>query len=143
MTRPPCPKYPSDRMNYYEIRRPGCAQTIRLPKELLDTFDSSRSGYHGTLLVINVDDDRVIEMVTLTRKEVGSSWKIETMALEQALTTLKQKGLTIEEVVHDDNASVDAILTQHGILSSKDLWHKCKNIMSKFKEVLQEKRKRL
>ncbi|KAL2642831.1 hypothetical protein R1flu_010418 [Riccia fluitans] len=62
------------------------------------------------------------------------------MALEQALTTLKQKGLTIEEVVHDDNTSVDAILTQHGILSSKDLWHKCKNIMSKFKEVLQERR---
>ncbi|KAL2643389.1 hypothetical protein R1flu_010976 [Riccia fluitans] len=74
-------------------------------------FDSSHSGYHGTLPVINVDDDRVIEMVTLTRKEVDSSWKIETMALEQALTTLKQKGLTIEEVVHDDNASVDAILT--------------------------------
>ncbi|KAL2632577.1 hypothetical protein R1flu_004056 [Riccia fluitans] len=63
------------------------------------------------------------------------------MALEQALTMLKQKGLTIEEVVHDDNASVDAILTQHGILSSMDLWHKCKNIMSKFKEVLQEKRR--
>ncbi|KAL3695438.1 hypothetical protein R1sor_009514 [Riccia sorocarpa] len=54
-------------------------------------FDSSRSGFHGTLPVINVDDDRVIEM--------------------------------------------------HNILSSKDLWHKCKNIMSKFKEVLQEKRR--
>ncbi|KAL2611211.1 hypothetical protein R1flu_022903 [Riccia fluitans] len=63
------------------------------------------------------------------------------MALEQALTTLKHKGLTIEEVVHDDNASVDTILIQHGILSSKDLWHKCKNIMSKFKEMLREKRR--
>ncbi|KAL2641250.1 hypothetical protein R1flu_008837 [Riccia fluitans] len=53
----------------------------------------------------------------------------------------KKKGLRIEEVVHNDNASIDAILTQHGILSLKDLWHKCKNIMSKFKEVLQEKRR--
>ncbi|KAL3692598.1 hypothetical protein R1sor_006249 [Riccia sorocarpa] len=104
-------------------------------------FDSSRSGFHGTLPVINVDDDRVIEMVTLTRKQTGSSWRIETQALEQALQNLEQKGFTIEEVIHDDNASVDAILTQHNILSSKDLWHKCKNIMSKFKEVLQEKRR--
>ncbi|KAL3700497.1 hypothetical protein R1sor_018519 [Riccia sorocarpa] len=80
-------------------------------------------------------------MVTLTRKQTGSSWRIETQALEQALQNLEQKGFTIEEVIHDDNASVDAILTQHNIFSSKDLWHKCKNIMSKFKEVLQEKRR--
>ncbi|KAL2642803.1 hypothetical protein R1flu_010390 [Riccia fluitans] len=37
MTRLPRPKYPSDSKNYHEIRRPGCAQTIRLPEELLDT----------------------------------------------------------------------------------------------------------
>ncbi|KAL3693011.1 hypothetical protein R1sor_006662 [Riccia sorocarpa] len=96
-------------------------------------FDSSRSGYHGTLPVINVEDDKIIEMVTLTRKEVGSSWKIETMALQEALCELLQAGLTIEEIAHDDNASVDAILSQHGIMSSKDLWHKCKIVMSKFK----------
>ncbi|KAL3677058.1 hypothetical protein R1sor_027006 [Riccia sorocarpa] len=126
-------------------------------------FDSSKSGFHDTLLRniktsvplirapnvhefkehygINVDDDHVTEMVILTRKQTGSSWRIETQALEQALQILEQKGLTIEEVIHDDSASVDAILTQHGILSSKDLWHKCKNIMSKFKEILQEKRR--
>ncbi|KAL2635868.1 hypothetical protein R1flu_007347 [Riccia fluitans] len=38
MTQLPRPKYPSDSKNYHEIRRPGCAQTIRLPKELLDTY---------------------------------------------------------------------------------------------------------
>ncbi|KAL2634056.1 hypothetical protein R1flu_005535 [Riccia fluitans] len=45
------------------------------------------------------------------------------------------------EVIHDDNMQVDAILSQHNILSQKDLWHKCKNIMGKFKELLQEKRR--
>ncbi|KAL3696412.1 hypothetical protein R1sor_010488 [Riccia sorocarpa] len=70
-------------------------------------FDSSRSGYHGTLPVINIEDDRVIEMITLTRKQTGSSWKIETAALEQALKNMAEKGLNIEEVVHDDNAQVD------------------------------------
>ncbi|KAL2636453.1 hypothetical protein R1flu_007932 [Riccia fluitans] len=231
MTRPPRPKYPSDSKNYHEIRRPGCAQTIRLPEELLDTYVTLRrclgtKTSHATVIrflfeaadatitaVIQAEDARIIQDSQLhpsvsncnqeepefedvedsedeelsneeTRekaglggvdvdsvlcadsqlenvirnpplrvfpdasygfcskmKEVGSSWKIETMALEQALTMLKQKGLTIEEVVHDDNAFVDAILIQYGILSSKDLWHKCKNIMSKFKEVLQEKRR--
>ncbi|KAL2608005.1 hypothetical protein R1flu_026578 [Riccia fluitans] len=42
-------------------------------------------------------------MVTLTHKQVGSSWKIETAALEQALTSLEAKGLSIAEVIHDDN----------------------------------------
>ncbi|KAL3691385.1 hypothetical protein R1sor_005036 [Riccia sorocarpa] len=104
-------------------------------------FDSSRSGFHGTLPVINMEDDRVIEMVTLTRKETGSSWRNESTALEQALTALESKGLILEEVVHDDNSQVDAILNQHNIVSQKDLWHKCKNIMGKFKELLQEKRR--
>ncbi|KAL2607775.1 hypothetical protein R1flu_026348 [Riccia fluitans] len=104
-------------------------------------FDQSHSGYHGTLPIIITEDDRVIEMVTLTCKQTGSSWKIETSALEEALTSLEQVGLKIQEVVHDDNSQVDAILAQHDIMSSKDLWHKCKNIMGKFKEVLQEKRR--
>ncbi|KAL2623943.1 hypothetical protein R1flu_008188 [Riccia fluitans] len=78
-------------------------------------------------------------MVILTRKQVGSSWKIETAALEQALTLLEAKGLAIAEVIHDDNTQVDSILHQHNIVSQKDLWHKCKNVMSKFKELLQEK----
>ncbi|KAL2652474.1 hypothetical protein R1flu_020602 [Riccia fluitans] len=53
-------------------------------------FDNSRSGYHGTLPIINTEDDRVIEMVTLTRRQIGSSWKIETTALEETLTSLEQ-----------------------------------------------------
>ncbi|KAL3684743.1 hypothetical protein R1sor_002765 [Riccia sorocarpa] len=60
-------------------------------------------------------------MITLTRKQTGSSWKIETATLEQALKNLEDKGLNIVEVVHDDNAQVDSILTQHNIISSKDL----------------------
>ncbi|KAL2650226.1 hypothetical protein R1flu_018354 [Riccia fluitans] len=80
-------------------------------------------------------------MVTLTWKETGSSWRIETQALQQALCTLLEKGLNIVEVIHDDNAQVDAILNQHNILSQKDLWHKCKNVTGKFKELLQEKRR--
>ncbi|KAL3702088.1 hypothetical protein R1sor_020110 [Riccia sorocarpa] len=38
MTRPPRPKYPSDLKNYHELRKPGCAHTIRLPEELLVTY---------------------------------------------------------------------------------------------------------
>ncbi|KAL2651223.1 hypothetical protein R1flu_019351 [Riccia fluitans] len=80
-------------------------------------------------------------MVTLTQSETGSSWKIETQALELALKILQDKGLTIGEVIHDDNAQVDAILKAHNIVSQKDLWHKCKNVMGKFKELLQGKRR--
>ncbi|KAL3701498.1 hypothetical protein R1sor_019520 [Riccia sorocarpa] len=36
-------------------------------------FDSSRSEFHGALPVINIEDDRVIEKVTLTRKQTGLS----------------------------------------------------------------------
>ncbi|KAL2620681.1 hypothetical protein R1flu_000886 [Riccia fluitans] len=79
-------------------------------------FDNSRSSYHGTLPIINMEDDRVIEMVTLTRKQTCSSWKIETAALEEALTSLEQVGLKIQEVVHDDNSQVDVILAQHDII---------------------------
>ncbi|KAL3700323.1 hypothetical protein R1sor_018345 [Riccia sorocarpa] len=104
-------------------------------------FDSSRSGYHGTLPVINVADDKVIEMVTLTRKETGSSWRIESAALEKALTLMEERGLNISEVIHDDCAQVDCMLAARNIVSQKDLWHKCKNLMSKFKELLQEKRR--
>ncbi|KAL3694029.1 hypothetical protein R1sor_007680 [Riccia sorocarpa] len=39
MTRPPRPKYPSDCKNYHELRKPGLAHTIRLPEELLQTYD--------------------------------------------------------------------------------------------------------
>ncbi|KAL3680545.1 hypothetical protein R1sor_023501 [Riccia sorocarpa] len=39
MTRPPRPKYPSDLRNYHEIRKPGFAHTVRLPEELLETYE--------------------------------------------------------------------------------------------------------
>ncbi|KAL2609996.1 hypothetical protein R1flu_028569 [Riccia fluitans] len=68
-------------------------------------------------------------MVTLTRSETGSSWKIETQALELALKILQDKGLTIGEVIHDDNAQVDAILKAHNIVSQKDLWHKFEGVL--------------
>ncbi|KAL2633711.1 hypothetical protein R1flu_005190 [Riccia fluitans] len=68
-------------------------------------------------------------MVTLTRKETCSSWKIDTQALELALKILEDKGLTIGEVIHDDNAQVDAILKDHNIMSQKDLWHKFEGVL--------------
>ncbi|KAL2628589.1 hypothetical protein R1flu_013275 [Riccia fluitans] len=70
----------------------------------------------------------------------SSRWRIESQALEAALALLEQRVLKIAEVIHDDNCQVDAILTQHDIFSSKDLWHKCKNIMGKLKELVQDKR---
>ncbi|KAL3693655.1 hypothetical protein R1sor_007306 [Riccia sorocarpa] len=38
MTRPPRPKYPSDSKNYHDIRKPGCAHTVRLPEELIEKY---------------------------------------------------------------------------------------------------------
>ncbi|KAL3701251.1 hypothetical protein R1sor_019273 [Riccia sorocarpa] len=64
-------------------------------------------------------------------------------ALEQALSILEKKGLRIEEVIHDDNASVDAILAQHNIMSSKDLWRKCKKYNVKVQRTIQDKRRSL
>ncbi|KAL3699034.1 hypothetical protein R1sor_017056 [Riccia sorocarpa] len=128
-------------------------QKIRLQDDLLRSgkplvvcidshFDNSRSGFQDTLPIINMEDDRVIEMITqITRKEMGSSWKTESQTLEKALTCLVEKGLVIVEVIQDDKSQVDVILAQYNIVSQKDLWYKCKHIMGKFKELLQEKRR--
>ncbi|KAL3687324.1 hypothetical protein R1sor_013633 [Riccia sorocarpa] len=143
MTGPPRPKYPSDSKNYHDLRQDDGAdaymgvmedpraesvkdqsddelaedelivwdfiteeytaldlweeQKKRLHHELVQAgrplvvyvdfrFDSSRSGFHGTLPVINKDDDQ------------------------------------------NGHLDVDNILAQHSIMSSKDLWHKCKNL---------------
>ncbi|KAL3681332.1 hypothetical protein R1sor_024288 [Riccia sorocarpa] len=51
-------------------------------------------------------------MVTLTRKETGSSWRIESAALELTLTQLEDKGLIISEVIHDDCAQVPVFSVQ-------------------------------
>jgi hypothetical protein len=45
------------------------------------------------------------------------------------------------EAVHDDKASVDGILAVYGIWSSKNLWHKCKSLCSKFREDLVKMRR--
>lgn len=73
-------------------------------------WDSSRNGFHGTVPFINASDNRVIEMVTMTRVEVESSWRIETAAVEKGIQTLLEKGLVISEIIHDDNHAVDAII---------------------------------
>jgi hypothetical protein len=99
-------------------------------------FDSSREGYHGTVLVLNMLTGKVLHVVTLTRVETGSAWKTEDAAVRLALEDLAEAGVNIVEAVHDDKTSVDGILTEYGIWSSKDLWHKCKSLCSKFREEL-------
>jgi hypothetical protein len=47
-----------------------------------------------------------------------------------------EDGVILSEVVHDDKASVDSILAELGVHSSKDLWHKCKSFCAKFKDEL-------
>ncbi|KAL3675379.1 hypothetical protein R1sor_025327 [Riccia sorocarpa] len=42
-------------------------------------WDSSRNGYHETVPFINMADNRVIEMVTMTLVEVESSWRTESI----------------------------------------------------------------
>ncbi|KAL3687506.1 hypothetical protein R1sor_013815 [Riccia sorocarpa] len=100
-------------------------------------WDSSRNGHHGTVPFINAANDRVIEMVTMTRVEASSSWNIETRAVERGTTSLLEKGIAISEIIHDDNRVVDSIIDRYEILNQKDLWHKCKNIIESFK-ILQD-----
>ncbi|KAL2633857.1 hypothetical protein R1flu_005336 [Riccia fluitans] len=57
-------------------------------------FNSSRSGYHGTLPIINVEDDRVIEMVTLTHKQTGS--KLQLVQLVSVHLKLPEAGANTE-----------------------------------------------
>ncbi|KAL3693642.1 hypothetical protein R1sor_007293 [Riccia sorocarpa] len=47
-----------------------------------------------------------------------SSWKIETVALEQALKKLEKKTLNIEEVVHDDNDQLKAFCKDNKLQTS-------------------------
>jgi hypothetical protein len=99
-------------------------------------FDSSREGYHGTVPVLDMLTGKVLALVTLTRKETGSSWKTEDAAVRQALEELEEGGVNVVEGVHDDKASVDGILAEYGIWSSKDLRHKCKSLTVKFRDDL-------
>lgn len=44
----------------------------------LDTcWDSSRSGYHGITSIINSEDNRVIKIVTITRREEKNAWHMK------------------------------------------------------------------
>ncbi|KAL3675378.1 hypothetical protein R1sor_025326 [Riccia sorocarpa] len=47
---------------------------------------------------------------------------------------LFQKGLVIAEIIHDDNKVVDSTIDKYEINNQKYLWHKCKGLISKFKE---------
>lgn len=99
-------------------------------------FDSSRDGFHGTVPALDMVTEKCLALVTLTRKETGSSWKTEDACVRQCIEVLLEGGIVLVEVVHDDKASVDSILAEFGIFSSKDLWHKCKKLCLKFKEDL-------
>jgi ribonuclease HI len=115
------------------IERDGEAGTV----VYLDArFDSSREGFHGTVPILDMVIGKVLHVVTLTRIETGSAWKMEDAAVRQALEDLEEAGIHIVEAVHDDKCSVDGILADYGIWSSKDLWHKCKNLCSKFRDEL-------
>jgi hypothetical protein len=99
-------------------------------------FDSSRDGYHGTVHAIDSKSGKVLHCVTWTREETGSNWKTEFACIRKAFEDLQVWKMNIVECVHDDKASVDTILAELGIHSSKDLWHKAKKLCGKFKEEL-------
>ncbi|KAL3691464.1 hypothetical protein R1sor_005115 [Riccia sorocarpa] len=105
-------------------------------------YDSSRNGFNGTCAFINRDDGRVVELVNIQRTETSNnSWLIEYKAFEAGLERLQAAGILPDEVVHDDKSSVDAILRRFGIVSQKDLWHKCKNVLKKFIVDVQQKKR--
>ncbi|KAL3701628.1 hypothetical protein R1sor_019650 [Riccia sorocarpa] len=105
-------------------------------------YDSSRNGFNGTCAFINRDDGRVIELVNIQRTETSNnSWLIEDKAFEAGLERLQAAGILPDEVVHNDKSSVDAILRRFGIVSQKDLWHKCKNVLKKFIADVQQKKR--
>ena len=94
------------------------------------------SGYHGTVSIINMEDNLVSEMVTVSRKEEANSWIHEEKGARKALESLQDRGIHIVEVVHDDNTIVDAIIEKMRILNQKDMWHKAKNMVQKFVDKL-------
>lgn len=78
-------------------------------------WDSSRSGYHGTVPVIDVATGKVVELVTIDRVEAGNSNSIEPIGIRRAFERLHDAGIHINEVVHDDNNTVDRILREFHI----------------------------
>jgi hypothetical protein len=56
-------------------------------------YDSSRFAYHGTTLVIHTESGKVIELVTKTRVDGGSSWILEDVGTEEVFRSLNEGGL--------------------------------------------------
>ncbi|KAL3676555.1 hypothetical protein R1sor_026503 [Riccia sorocarpa] len=101
-------------LSYWDAQKAFLHAAIREAGEPLAVYvdcrwDSSRNGYHGTVSFINAADDRVIEMVTMTRVEASSSWNIETRAVERGIESLLDKGMAISEIIHDDNQDQDPL----------------------------------
>ena len=70
-------------------------------------FDSARNGYNGTAVFIDTKTNKVLHMENITRKETGSSWKIEDEAVQRGLQKLQDYGIKLAEAIHDDKKSVD------------------------------------
>jgi hypothetical protein len=105
-------------------------------------FDSSRDGYHGTVPALDLLIGKPLNIVKLTRVETGSSWETEDAAVRRATEELQTAGVIVAECVHDDKASVDSILAELEVHSSKEsLWHKAKKFCLQFKEELGKAKK--
>ncbi|KAL3699855.1 hypothetical protein R1sor_017877 [Riccia sorocarpa] len=71
-------------------------------------YDSTRNGYNGTAVWIDGFDNRVVELVNMTRVEAGNnSWRIEDQAFGLGMQRLVARGMCPDEIVHDDKSSVD------------------------------------
>jgi hypothetical protein len=73
-------------------------------------YDSSRFAYHGTTPVIHAKSNKVIELITKTRVEVGFSWILEDVGTKESFLSLNEAGVIPGKVVHDDKLLVDSIL---------------------------------
>ncbi|KAL3700403.1 hypothetical protein R1sor_018425 [Riccia sorocarpa] len=72
-------------------------------------YHLSRSGYHGMVPFINQADNRIVEMVTLTRRGANAA------AISKGIELLRGRAITIAEIIHDDNSAVDSLLDGYGI----------------------------
>lgn len=69
-------------------------------------------------MFIDHSNGRIIEFVNMTHMEMLKNyWLIEDCAFEVGIQRLLARNLLTDEIVYDDNASVDAILARYGIVS--------------------------
>ena len=107
-------------------------------------YDSTRNGYHGSVVFMDHICNKVLHVETLTRKDTGSSWAIEDIGFEDGIDELEQvMGLNIGEVIHDDKASVDSKMRKmpKQKINSKDMWHCTKNKIRIFNEEMVTKKR--